>query len=223
MAVSAAVRGRIKQWNAIPGLRKGDSPLTRAGFLFSVFSLLMSAYTLYQTYIKAPRFAVFTGCSWKYGLKPGNQELVVIPLTIANQGARGGAVYAIELTLDDGSQSKAFDSKYTLADLNDPKQALFAPLYIPGQQSVTASIKFMHRQRNGSVLVVKDGHYHAKIKLSTSLDTPHDIIDYFLVSPAPEIDFDLTLSGFDIRSLLNPAIQLMQISIPVLWSRNKIS
>jgi hypothetical protein len=54
---------------------------------------------LYETILKEPSLQILAGCNWEYGHGPGSyDEFFVVPLTVANHGARAGAVLAIELT-----------------------------------------------------------------------------------------------------------------------------
>lgn len=178
----------------------------RAAFFFSLCSLIFSGVSLYETVLKQPKLTTLAGCNWQYGRGPGsNDEFFVVPVTIANHGARSGAVISIELTAQGGGESKIFEADFTLGSVEDKTEQLFAPLAIPGRQSATSSIKFVQKRLTNPPLVGADGQYRATLKLRTSMDSSYGAIDRLLVDPAPEASFDLSLKGFDLGAVLNHA------------------
>ena len=185
----------------------------RASLFFSLFSLVFSAVSLYETVLRQPRLTILAGCNWQYGRGPGsNDEFLIVPITIANQGARGGAVISIELTIDQngepkgGGEPKAFDGNFTMTNLDEKNRQLFAPFSIPGRQSVTSSIMFVQRRLTNPPLIGADGRFHAKLKLVTSIDTTYGFIDRLLTDMAPETHFPLALADFQIGSVLNHSL-----------------
>jgi hypothetical protein len=145
-----------------------------------------------------------TGCNWEYGRGPGSyDEFFVVPVTVTNHGARAGAVLAIELTADDGEQSKSFAARFTVDNLDDKHRQLFAPIAVSGHDSATASIVFTQRHLTTTPLVRKDGRFRAWLKLTTALDTSYGVVDLMLAQPSPEARFEIRLTEFDITAVLN--------------------
>lgn len=178
----------------------------RAAFIFSLFSLTFSAISLYETVLRQPKLAVLAGCNWQYGRGPGsNDEYLVVPVTIANHGARSGAVIAMELTVTGHGEPKRFDSNFVLGGVEDKSGQLFAPMAVPGRQSATSSVMFVQQRLTNPPLVGADGQYHATLKLKTSADAAYGAIDRLLTNPAPEAGFELSLKGFDLGAVLNRA------------------
>src|SRR5215470_17106250 len=142
-AASGAASGR-RGWTVVftayvvSTVRRYTAALRRAALFISLVSLALSGVSLYETVLKQPRLVIFTGCSWQYGRGPGSyDEYFVIPVTIANDGARGGTVLAIELVMDKGGAPKSFAGNFTVASLDDKTRQLFAPLAIAGHASAT--------------------------------------------------------------------------------------
>src|SRR5262249_14448638 len=104
----------------------------RAALFISLVSLAFSGASLYETVLRQPRLTIFAGCNWQYWRGPRlNDEYYVIPITVANDGARGGTVLAIELKVDKGGQSRAHTGNFTVA--GDKTRQLFAPLVVAGR------------------------------------------------------------------------------------------
>jgi hypothetical protein len=187
----------------------------RASLIFSLFSLLFSAVSLYETVLKQPRLTILAGCNWQYGRGPGsNDEFLIVPLTIANNGARSGAVIAIELTINKGGESKVFDGSFTMTSLDEKNRQLFAPFAIPGRQSATASVMFVQRRLTNPPLVGADGRFHAALKLSTSTDATFGFIDRLLTDMSPQARFSLSLTEFQIGAVLSHSLAAINACAP---------
>ena len=81
--------------------------------LMSVMALLFSGYSLYESALRAPQLSIFVAPRIDY-TDPDRPEAVrevfIVPLTIANDGARSATVQAINLEVVNSrtNQSKAF-------------------------------------------------------------------------------------------------------------------
>jgi hypothetical protein len=196
-AVSAAALA------VISSMRRYTALLKRSALFISLTSLAFSGISLYETVLKQPKLEIFAGCNWEYGRGPGSyDEFFVVPVTIANHGARTGAVLAVELTVSRDGQTKAFGARATVENLDDKRRQLFAPLAVSGHDSATASIVFTQHQLTTPPLIHEDGRYRARLKLVTVLDASYGVIDRMLAPSAPEARFELGLAGFDIAPVL---------------------
>jgi hypothetical protein len=171
--------------------------LTRATLFISLLSLAFSGVSLYLTVLRQPRLTIFAGCNWQYGRGP-DDEYFVIPITVANDGAWGGTVLAIELKVDKGGRSKAYAGNFTVASIDDKTRQLFAPLVIAGRSSATASIVFMQR---GLPLVDEPGRYNARLMVRPAVGSSYGFIDRLFASPPPE---------FHLKSLLRVDIGVVR-------------
>jgi hypothetical protein len=188
---------------AVAKVRRYTAALRRAALFISLVSLAFSGVSVYETVLRQPRLTIFTGCNWQYGRGPGSfDEYFVIPVTVANDGARGGAVLAIELTVDKGGRSKAYAGNFTVAGLDDRTRQLFAPLAIAGHAAATASIVFTQRTPTGTPLVGEPGGYDAALKLRTAVGLSYGFIDRLFASPPPEARLKPLLQRLDIAAVL---------------------
>jgi hypothetical protein len=177
--------------------------LTRASLFISLLSLAFSGVTLYLTVLRQPRLTIFAGCNWQYGRGPGSKnEYFVIPVTVANDGARGDTVLAIELTVAGGERSKAFAGNFTIAAFDDKPGQLFAPIAIAGRSSATASIVFTQRSPPTEPFLVNEpGRYDARLKVRTAVGSSHGFIDRLFASPPPdELHLKSLLQRLDISA-----------------------
>ena len=204
----AAAFGR-RRWSAVLAayvvskVRRYGAALRRAALFISLVSLAFSGVSLYETVLRQPRLTIFAGCNWQYGRGPGSyDEYFVIPVTVANDGARGGTVLAIELTMDKGGRSKAFAGNFTVAGIDDKTRQLFAPLAIAGHASATASIVFTQRTPTGPPLFGEPGGYDAALKLRTAVGLSYGFIDRLFASPPPQAHLKPLLQRFDIAAVL---------------------
>jgi hypothetical protein len=128
----------------------------RLATLVSAFAFAFSAVSFYETVLKQPNLRVYVTDTLAYTRDPwGGYEVVAVPLTIANSGARDGAVITLELDVTnvDSGKSETFTSAYT-ADaqyfggsddvarrIKRPKLP-FAPLSIAGRGAFAGVILF---------------------------------------------------------------------------------
>src|SRR5258708_21600061 len=188
---------------AVSKVRRYTAALRRAALFISLVSLALSGVSLYETVLRQPRLTIFTGCNWQYGRGPGSyDEYFVIPATVANDGARGGTVLAIELTVDKGGRSKAYAGNFTVTSLDDKTRQLFAPLAIAGHASATASIVFTQRTPTGPPLFGEPGGYDAALKLRTAVGLSYGFIDRLFASPPPELHLKPLLQRLHIAAVL---------------------
>jgi hypothetical protein len=184
-------------------IRRYTAGLKRAALFISLVSLVFSGVSLYETVLKRPRLTIVTGCNWLYGRGPGSfDDYFVIPVTVANDGARSGTVLAIDLAVDEGERAKAFNGNFTVTSLDDKTRQLFAPLAISGHESATASVVFTQRTSTRPPLFGDSGRYRARLKLRTTRDVFYGFIDRWLANPAPDARFEIFPQRFDIAAIL---------------------
>jgi len=128
----------------------------RLATLVSAFAFAFSAVSFYETVLKQPNLRVYVTDTLAYTRDPwGGYEVIAVPLTIANSGARDGAVITLELDVKnvESGKSETFTSAYT-ADaqyfggsddvakrIKRPKLP-FAPLSIAGRGAFAGVILF---------------------------------------------------------------------------------
>ena len=127
--------------------RSGASWMTTA---VSGAALLASGVSLWESTLKQPDLKLYVTDNLSYTRDPwGGYEVIAIPLTISNGGARDGAVIALALEVKGPGGTETFASAYTVdasyfgsgddvaARKRRPKLP-FAPLSIAGRGAYTS-------------------------------------------------------------------------------------
>jgi hypothetical protein len=128
----------------------------RLATLVSAFAFAFSAVSFYETVLKQPNLRIYVTDTLSYTRDPwGGYEVIAVPITIANSGARDGAVITLELDVKnlDTDKVEKFTSAYT-ADaqyfggsddvsrrIKRPKLP-FAPISINGRGAYAGTILF---------------------------------------------------------------------------------
>lgn len=122
----------------------------------SALAFLFSAFSMWETSLKTPELKLYAVDNISYLRDPwGSYEVVVVPLTIVNSGARDGAVVSLELEVHNPATGRRerFQATFTadasyfgVADdvskrVRRPKLP-FAPLSVAGRAAYTGTILF---------------------------------------------------------------------------------
>jgi hypothetical protein len=171
----------------------------------SAAALVFSGYSLWETSLKTPNLSIYLSPVVHYTRDPnGNQEVFAIPLTIANQGARDGAILSIDLVAraDGSAETKGFYSAYTVdgqffvrpAGFNQSTRSFdrverpktpFAPISIAGRSAYSGTILFYTKGNAFPKIVHDKGTYELTVTIDAKLD---DSLGFFdrLLSRAPD-------------------------------------
>ena len=76
--------------------------------IVSAFALIFSAVSLYETVLRQPDLAVYAPPVIHY-TRESNREALLLPVTIANRGARDGTVLAIEAVTKSKKRTRGQD------------------------------------------------------------------------------------------------------------------
>lgn len=185
----------------------------------SAVALLFSSYSVYETSVRRPDLRLFVPPTIQYSSPNGpssNFEVFVVPVTVANVGARSGAVLALDLEVTNPrtKQKKMFYAaefgRWTMDNARSGNFAHFAPLAIPGKASVTSSVIFYSRL-DETVLQVSDGTKgEYQFRLSAAVAEPEDLgpIDKLWAGPPAPLDFAMIMPEVDHRYFENGTLML---------------
>lgn len=148
----------------------------------SVLALIGSAVSLWESTFKHPEIKVYVSENIQYTRDPyGPSEVLAVPVTIANTGARDGAVLSLQMKVKNLASGKEqiFKSAYTAdaqffgsrddvaARLKRPKIP-FAPLSIGARSVFSGTILFYGRGGESASLIEP----LSKLEMTLSLRTP---------------------------------------------------
>ncbi|MFM9846530.1 MAG: hypothetical protein ACKVP3_05160 [Hyphomicrobiaceae bacterium] len=178
--------------------------------LVSMSALLFSLYSLWDTSLKWPDVRVFVPPVIHYSApyQNSNFEMIAVPVTLTNEGARTGTVLSINLEVTDIKTGEV--KRFYAADIGrwsmDRTRTMayqsFAPLSLSGRSSRTEPILFYTRgdEEKPPQLIDEVGDY--KFKLTLDLAEVNDLgwFDRLWQSPEPSVTFERTLRVYDARA-----------------------
>ncbi len=142
--------------------------------LLSVIALAVSAYGLYESSLASPQLAIYVAPRADYtdpDRPESPLEVFILPVTLANHGARTSAVHAINLEVSNPrtKQVKRFYAGRLGAWGETPVQP-FTPVSLSGKGAYSAALQFF--PRNGEtvprILDLEAGSYDLRLTLDTS-------------------------------------------------------
>lgn len=175
--------------------------------IVSLFALLFSGLSLYETVLKQARLHLYVPKTIAYTRDPnGSYEVIAIPITIANSGARDGVVSSLTATIknvETGYQRTLsasfvaepgyFSTKENYSEGKSRPKTAFAPLGIPGRSAYTGTILFYPRDYSEKRIVSAAGRF--AVKLDATMDAVQDLgaIDQFWTTDIRPVAFTVHL------------------------------
>jgi hypothetical protein len=178
----------------------------RIATIFSALALIFSGYTFYESVLRAPSLEVHIPPVINYARDDGGSiEVLAIPLTIANSGARTGTVLSVELQVHDPA-TKTTKSYYSAFIGEHPKDAgatkqAFAPISVPGRSVFSNTVLFYPAGDILPALVTREGAYELTLKINAAQGSEGPL--FGMLAPAlPEpIKVTMSLPYFSMQSL----------------------
>ena len=156
---------------------RGASEISHAGrfaTIISAFALLFSGYSFYETVVRSADFAIYVPPRIAY-TDPNSPEhpfeVFIVPLTLANDGARTGTVLSIDLHVTNPRTGKT--KKFYAAHLGTWGQAPktpFMPVALLGKTSFSKPMQFVPRadEKINRILDFEAGDYEFELRLNTA-------------------------------------------------------
>jgi hypothetical protein len=182
----------------------------RIAMIGSAFALAFSGYSLWTTSLKRPDVRIFVAPVIQYAApyQNSNFEMVAIPVTLANDGARTGTVLSMTLEVTDprGAGTKRFYAadigRWTMQRTQASAYEPFAPLSLAGRSSRTESLLFYTRgeEEKPEQLIRDLGEYRFRLTLDLAETEDFGWFDRLWPSAAPTVAFDRVLRFYDART-----------------------
>lgn len=175
----------------------------------SIAALLISAYTLYESALRAPQLSTFVAPRIDY-VDPDRPEAVrevfILPMTIANDGARPATVMAIslEVTNPRTRQSKKFYAA-RLGAWGEPPLKPFAPVALAGKATFSQALQFepLVGEDVARILDSEPGSYQLKLTLATAQAAS------LLADGTPPLAFEMRAGPMDYRMFQGAGTMMM--------------
>lgn len=174
----------------------------RLATIISALALLFSGYSFYEAVMRAPELAVYVPPRIAYTDpdRPDSPfEVFVIPVTLANDGARTGTVLSLDLTVKNikTGDTKKFYSAQIGTWGSQPVNA-YAPVSLPGRASKSQSVQFfpIAEEKLPRITDLEGGTFEFEIRLNTAskkIGVP------FLDLQSQPIKFEMQMGKMDYR------------------------
>lgn len=176
----------------------------------SAFALVFSAYSLWDTSLKQPDLRVFVPPVIQYSApyQNSNFEMIAIPVTLTNEGARTGTVLSIELAVTDTrtKETKLFYAadfgRWTMERTRTGAYLPFAPLSMAGRSSRSETILFYTRgeEQKPAQIVREIGAYKFVLKLEEAESDDFGWLDRIWPAKPTSLVFERSLKHYDARA-----------------------
>jgi hypothetical protein len=169
--------------------------------LMSLVALMFSGYSLYESALRAPQLSLFVAPRIDY-TDPDRPEAVrevfIVPLTIANDGARPATVLAINLeVVDPRSRKKKMFYGARLGTWGDTPVRPFAPIALAGRATFSNAVQF--EPRNGETVprILDSGAGTYAFKLTVETAAVRQVAG--LTAPVKPLQFEMQIEELDYR------------------------
>ena len=171
----------------------------RLAVIVSAIALMFSGYSLWETSLKAADVRAFVPPVIQFAApyQNSNFEMIAVPITLTNEGARSATIVSMELAVTDPrtSQTKRYYAadfgRWTMERTRAGAYEPFAPMSLPGRTSRTESVLFYTRGEGEkpNELIRAAGPYQFSLSFVMAES-----------SVKPTLTFERTLLGYDARA-----------------------
>jgi hypothetical protein len=190
----------------------------RIATLVALIALTFSAYSLWETSLKQPDVRIFVPPVIQFAAPYNNTnfEVIAIPVTFANEGARTGTVLSMELAVTDPrtNQTKLFYAadfgRWTMEKTRSGAYQPYAPISLAGRASRTETVLFYTRgdDQQPPQLIQATGPYQFKLTLEQAVADDLGPVDKWLATGPVSVSFERELRFYDARAFNNGTIPL---------------
>ncbi len=171
--------------------------------LMSLLALCVSGMSLYESTLRSPQLAIYVPPQLEY-TDPDRPEspfeVFIVPLTVANGGARSGTVLSMTLEVENPrtKQKKLFYSA-RLGTWGQKPPRPFAPVALAGKTSYTEAVQFFPRvgEEVARILDFEGGDFHFKLSIDTA---GAGRTEWLLARPVAPLVFERRIGKLDYRN-----------------------
>jgi hypothetical protein len=171
----------------------------RLAVIVSAIALLFSGYSLWETSLKSAELHAFVPPVIQFAApyQNSNFEVVAVPITLTNEGARSATVLSMTLSVTDPrtNHTKRFYAadlgRWTMERTRSGSYEPFAPISLAGRASRTESVLFYTRgdAEKPEQLIRQPGNYRFELSM-----------DLAESKTKPTVSFERSLLGYDARA-----------------------
>ncbi len=162
--------------------------------LVSIVALVFSGYSFYETVLKQASLRIYQP-PLIHMFREGFRDVLAIPITISNDGARRGTIlsFDLEVTHPETNKSVKFQNLHFGASPKDEVK-LFHPITVPGRSSYSGIVLF-HALETGAFVETTGGvELPLQFKLSMNIDRSGDWFDILTPPTTKPLVFNMKAS-----------------------------
>ena len=194
--------------------------------MFSGLALLGSVVSMWETTIKQAEVRLHVSDNIYFTRDPwGSYEVLMIPVTLANRGARDGTVLSLALDVKNlaTNESKRFKSTYTAdakwfgsrddvsANLRRPKVP-FAPVSVAGRGAFTGTLLFYPADNPEKKVVASNSKI--EMTLTAGLLSGTGLLDRLLAAaPPPPVTIEAEVAEYRVGILIGGYIMPLKVKL----------
>jgi len=169
--------------------------------LMSLVALMFSGYSLYESALRAPQLSLFVAPRIDY-TDPDRPEAVrevfILPITIANDGARPATVLALNLeVVDPRSHKKKMFYGARLGTWGETPLRPFAPIVLAGRATFSNAVQFEPRNGETVARILDSGAGTYAFRLTVATAAARQITG--LTAPVKPLQFEMQIEELDYR------------------------
>jgi hypothetical protein len=191
--------------------------------IVSAIALLFSAYSLWDSSLKAPDLKVFVPPLIQYASPYNNTnfEVFAIPVTIINDGGRSGTILSIDLEATNvkTGMTKRFYSadlgRWTMERTRTGAYQAFAPISLAGKASRTETVLFYpktDKEKPDQLVDTEPGQYRFKLILDEAEIDDFGPLDRVWPRSPASVRFQMELRHYDARAFNAGTLPLHSIT-----------
>ena len=193
--------------DALETARGGGISGNAAATIVSLFALVFSGYSFYESVLRAPALSVFVPPQIAYTDpdRPDSPfEVFILPITLANDGAQTGTVLSVDLEVTNPRTklTKKFYAAHEGPWGVQPEKA-FAPVSLAGKASHSAALQFFPRMKETipRILDFEPGNYTFRLTLNTAAPKGDSLLN--LPTKVKPLVFEMQIGKLDYRNFNN--------------------
>ena len=186
--------------------------------IVSAAALIFSGISLYESVLKRPNLKIYVPPVVHYA-HDKQQEVIVVPITVANTGARDGAILSMKLngTNAEGIGKEFYSAYFVDRDFfasgegfnpqtrqwkKNPRAKLpFAPISVSGRSNYSGTVLFYTKGKAFPKLIAEKGEFSFNLEIVTELDNSFGWLDDFVAHKPETKTFTVRLPYFSRQSL----------------------
>lgn len=192
------------------------SSLPGLGTILSVVALAVSGFSLWESTLKQAKVSIFVPPVAQYSAPYSNSnfEVIGVPVTLVNDGARTATILALDLTVTDprsGNKKRFYAADFGRWSMERTRTGAyqpFAPISLAGKTSRTESVLFYTRSDNEkpNEIIREVGTYQLEI----TVDVAESVIGNAAIRAIapPPLKFERELRYYDSRAFTSGTLSL---------------